>query len=357
MRLWHLIIVVLLLVSYPLQAQTDPTQTYTFVSGTTIDLPADWQVNEQPDRIILNGERIVIIIREQAMLLADDSISASDTPEAILETLFNATIATEVDLTFEPERVRTFSLRGQDVLMYGFDGSLGNMLFMMLPLSDGSLSFVQAFALDGSSDSIRTAMTILSTYDSPAADTDEPETTPEPVPSQMETDTQSAQLMRAFSRLTTTHVTQNGDYALLIADDWQVTEDGGILRVQMNDLSMILFSPAVLLRDGFGMIDDPERLLQVIAERSDWTVMDIVRRDDAVTDAYILVNIRLANDTSQIAGSRRLSNGQIMLFMLGGDLQRTTPEQVITAIASVLTFDQTRRATPTQPDDTGTDNS
>lgn len=153
----RILIVLLLLIVFPTQAQNDDTATYELGTGTTIDYPAEWETElldgvlsfldgAQSPGLVLDYPIVYTLSEEQANISSIDAVA----------------VVTNLLLNIEIDRrdIYEFKMGVRNVVAYDFRGGLSGSIFAV-EFSNGAMGVLVTIDVD---EDIENAM--LSSFDS-----------------------------------------------------------------------------------------------------------------------------------------------------------------------------------------------
>ncbi len=152
----------LLLLSVPVLAQDDPTETFTFESGATFQFPESWKLDPKSDPLTLESEQTQMVILDYAGLQAIGVDIDEASHDTILEMYFNEY---HKDRSFKTIKIEPFEIDGRSGVQYDYSADDGRARVMVIPFSNGSAGLVEEISLAGKLREEETALAIIQSFD------------------------------------------------------------------------------------------------------------------------------------------------------------------------------------------------
>lgn len=160
------ILIVMCLLSVPVLAQDDLTETFTFESGATFQFPEAWKLDSKSDPLTLESEQTQMVILDYAGLQAIGVDVDKTSHDAILEMYFNEY---HDDRAFKAIKIEPFEIDGRSGVQYDYSADDGRARVMVIPFSNGSAGLVEEISLAGKLREEETALAIIQSFDNTEA--------------------------------------------------------------------------------------------------------------------------------------------------------------------------------------------
>lgn len=161
-----IVIALVFILSLPVWAQDDLTETHTFESGATFNFPKAWQVNKKSSPLMVLSDQTQLLVLDYAVLQSIGVDAKSTSQNDILKLYFSTYYP---DRTFKETKIEPFEVGKRSGVQYDYSAENGRARVMVIPFTNGSAGIIEELSLAGKLREEETVLAIVESFDNSEA--------------------------------------------------------------------------------------------------------------------------------------------------------------------------------------------